>query len=176
MAFQSTVYSQQGFGVVGEIFDNGPVRAEPFIINSASAANNVFGRAFSITAEVVVSAGNPSGNKVFAGILINPKGSSSNGTTSSPLAATLTLPNYSIGEICNMGSIVVTLGAAANIGDLVIFDNTTGVLETIAPGADLPSGKSPAYAVVDRFTQGLSSPGGLAVIRVTTTPEIPVAA
>lgn len=167
MSFQSTVYLQQGFGIPGELFDDAPYKAEPFIINSTDADNNVFGRCFTITSEGNAEAG---GTGVFGGFLVNPKGSAAFGTAGDPLAASLTLPNYAQGELLTMGSIIVTLPGAAAIGDLVVFDNTSGELDTIAPGADLPVGNTFAQAKVDRFTV---SGAGNAVITVNPMWEIP---
>ena len=48
MTFQATVYDNIGFGVVGELFLDGPLRAQPGRLDSASAANNVIGRAFTV--------------------------------------------------------------------------------------------------------------------------------
>jgi hypothetical protein len=173
MPFQSSVSLKQGFGVVGELFDDGPRRAWSYILRSVSAANNVFGRAFTVKSEGVAECGNPSGTAVFAGILVNPKVNPLLGTSSGTLAPSLTLPNETQGELLTEGSIIVSLPAAAAIGDVVIFDNTTGALSTIAPGADLPANKSPAHAVVSRFTV---SGAGLAVIDVLAAPYIPVPA
>lgn len=164
-AFQSTVSLNQGFGVPGELFNDGPRRAQSFIINSALASYNVFGRGFSITAEGKAAAGN-SGTAQFAGILVNPKGSASRGDGTDPLNPTLTIQNQAQGECLTMGSIVVSLPATAAIGDLVVYDDTTGILSTITPSTPLPAGKSPAYARVDYFTV---SGAGLAVITLDPT-------
>lgn len=171
MGYQSAVFMQTGFGVPGELYDSGPVRAQPFTLVSASAAYNVFGRAFTVVSEGIAQAGNPDGDAVFAGILVAPKTQASYGSGSGTLAPTLTLANNAMAECLTMGSIVVSLPASCNIGDLVIFDNTTGALSTIAPDAALPSGKTFANAVVDRFTPTAS---GLAVIKVTDAPVAPV--
>lgn len=176
MPFQTTVALNQGFGVPGDLYNDGPIKAQSYILNTtagAGAANNVFGRGFSILSQGQANAGN-TGTQVFAGFLINPKGSASPGGSGGPLTPTLTLANYQQAEILVMGSIVVTLPATANIGDIVVMNNSTGVLQTIAPGANLPVGTSPTYAVVDYFT--VPSGGGLAVITVNDIPEIPVLA
>jgi hypothetical protein len=167
MAFQSTVNFNQAMGVVGEIFDDGPRRSQPYILNSADASYNVFGRAFSISSEGIAQAGNPGGTSVFAGILVNPKSSPLFGASGSPLSPSLALPNNNPGELLFEGAVVVSLPSSANIGDWVYYDNTTGILGTVAPSGSLPSGKSWAYAVVDRFTV---SGAGLAVIRLLDTP------
>lgn len=166
MAFQSTVSLAQGFGVPGDFYDDSPRRVQPYVLNSVSAANNIFGNAFSITAEGVASCGNTA-SFPFAGILIGSKDAVSLGTTGNALAPTLTVPNGTQVQCCTEGSVIVTLPAAAAIGDLVVFDNTTGALSTITPSTILPSGKSPAYASVDRF---VVSGAGLAVI--TLTPSL----
>jgi hypothetical protein len=163
MSFQSAVQLQQGFGVPGEMFTNGPYRAQSFIINSASAAYNIIGAtAFTLTSQGLAAAG---GTGVYVGILANPKVAPLQGTSSSVLTPTLTLPNYAQADIVSMGSLIVTLPAAAAIGDYVIFDNTTGALSTITPGTAVPSGKTLANAVVDYFTV---TGAGLAVITLSS--------
>lgn len=161
---QSTVAFLQGFGVPGEIYANQAVRAQSYQLQSALASYNVFGRAFTKVSQGVAQAGNPAGTAVFAGILANPKTSALIGDGSNPLNPALVLPNYAQADIMSEGSIIVTLGAAAAIGDVVIYDNTTGVLATIAPGVALPAGKSYAFANVDYYT---ISAAGLAVITLT---------
>jgi len=171
MGIQTVINRVQGFGIQGELYDNSPVRAQPFNILSADEAYNVFGRAFSVLSEGVAQAGNPTGTAVFAGILSNPKASKLSGVFGNPLAPSLTLANNEAAELVNLGCVVVSLPASAAIGDLVVYDNVTGELSTITPGSALPIGTSSAYAVVDRFsTTGAS----LAVIRLTATPQIPV--
>lgn len=161
MAFQSTVDLAQGFGVIGELFDDGPHRAQPFTLVSGDAANNVIGRAFTVTSEGVAAAG---GANPFAGILVNPKSYASFGSGSGTLAPTLTLANQTVGELLSEGSIIVTLGASADVGDLVYFTNATGVLTTTAPGAAAPALSTLIKgAYVDRFD--LTS--GLAVITLS---------
>jgi structural protein gp24 len=172
MPFQSTVAFNQGFGIAGELFDDSPYRAEPFTIVSDDATNNVFGRAFTVTAseQGIAQAG---GTGVFAGFLINPKGNTTSGTVSGgSLAPTLTIPNQTEAEILNFGCIIVSLPDAAEIGDLVMYDTTTGELSTISPGDTIPVGTAFANAVVDRFRLTSS---GLAVIRVSDVPVPPVA-
>lgn len=167
---QSQVYVNQGTGVYGELYDDSPVRARALILRSASSQNNVFGRAFTyVPAEDgVVQAG---GTDVFAGFLINPKAHASFGTViGGPLAPTLTLPNEVVADILNMGCIFVYLPAPAAIGDLVIYDTTTGELATVPPGDALPVGFGYAYAMVSQFNVLVA---GIAVIRVTTVPAIP---
>jgi hypothetical protein len=171
MGFQSAVSLLQGFGVPGEQFTDGPTRAETFTIVSASSSLNIIGAtACTVTSQGVCAAGNVGGARVFAGILVDPKDVALFGTGNQPLAPTLVVPNNSIVECASMGSFIVTLPAAANIGDSVIFDNTSGALSTIAPGIALPSGKTFANAVVDYYTVAAA---GLAVITMTPALVIP---
>lgn len=171
MPFQNAVSLQQGFGVPGEQFTDGPWRAEAFTINSASAAYNIIGAtACSVTSQGFCAAGNTTGVLPFAGILVNPKNVALFGAGGIPLNPTLTVPNYTAIQCATMGSFIVTLPAAAAIGDYVIFDNTTGALSTITPSTPLPSGKSFANALVDYYTV---SAGGLAVITMSPTLVIP---
>jgi hypothetical protein len=170
MPFQGSVALQQGFGVVGELFTDSPYRAQSFTLVSASAAYNVFGRCFTITSEGVAQAGS-GGTLGFAGFLVDPKDQALEGTVAGgSLAPSLVLPNQAQGELLTMGDIIVALPAAAAIGDLVVYDNTTGDLTTIAPGADLPVGKTFANAVVSYRTV---TAAGLAVITVSPALVIP---
>ena len=162
MSFQSSVQINQGGGVPGEQYSDSPWRAQSYVIDSASAAYNIIGATgCSITSQGVVAAGNSGGTAVYAGILVDPKDVALFGTGGIPLAPTLTVPNFTQVECATMGSFFVTLPASANIGDLVVYDQTTGALSTVAPNASLPSGKSWANAFVDYFTV---SGAGLGVI------------
>ena len=163
MSFQSTVSVIQGFGVPGELFTDAPYMAQPFTIVSGSAAYNIIGATCcTITSQGVCEAG-AGGDFGFAGFLVDPKDIALFGAGGIPLNPTLTVPNQTQVECLTMGVIIVTLPAAAAIGDWVIFDNTTGALSTVVPGTSLPSGKSWANAVVYLYTV---TGAGLAVIEV----------
>lgn len=169
--FQSTVNTYQGGGVPGEMYALGPHRAQSFEINSASAANNVIGTAMcTISSQGVCAVGNVGGTRQFAGLLVDPKNIALFGAGGIPLAPTLTVPNFTQVECATVGSYWVTLPTAAAIGDLVVYDNTTGAISTIAPGAALPAGKSFGYATVDYFTV---TAAGLGVITLSPTLTIP---
>ena len=167
MGFQSTVYINQGAGVPGEQYSDGPWIAQSYTINSASAAYNIIGATgCSITSQGFVAAGNSGGTAVYAGILVDPKNVALFGAGGIPLAPTLTVPNFTQVECATEGSYWVTLtgsggGGAANIGDWVVYDQTTGALSSVAPGTSLPSGKNWANATVTYFTVAAT---GLAVI------------
>jgi hypothetical protein len=163
MTFQSAVFLQQGFGVPGELFNDSPWRSQSYTLNSNSAAYNIVGATCcTVTSQGFAEAG---GTGIFAGFIVDPKVYALQGTVSGgTLAPTLTLPNYTQVELLTMGSIIVTLPGAANIGDVVIFNQTTGAISTQSPSTALPSGYSFANAVVDYFS--VTGPG-LAVITVT---------
>lgn len=163
MGFQSAVFIQQGGGVPGELFSDYPKRAQSFTLNSASAAYNIVGAtAYTISAEGVARAGS-GGTLGFAGFLFNPKVYALQGGTT-PLAPTMTLPNQTQAELITEGSLWVTLPGAAAIGDLVIYNNTTGAISTVTPATPIPGGSSFANAVVAYFT--VTAPG-LAVIAIS---------
>lgn len=174
MSFQSSVAANIAFGVVGEIYLDGPMRAQPAKLDSADAANNVVGRAFTIADDgtasfetgadpkpITVAAG---GTGVFAGILANPKnyvlaGTSAGGT----LAPSMTLPDQTIVELIQeCAGLIVALPAAAAVGDWVYWTNATGILTTTAPGAAAPAASTRLPGGrVERFE---SAAAGLGVI------------
>lgn len=119
-------------GVIGELAFDGPMRAQPGIINSDGVTNpNRIGRVFTLVAGV----GNDGqmiigGTGKFAGILANPKVYALRGTTAlSSVGPSLDLAQYSKGEfVYDTTGIWVPLAAAANVGDLCDFNTTTGVI------------------------------------------------
>lgn len=185
MAFQSSVVAQIGFGVVGELAVEGPLVAQPARIVSGDAANNVVGRAFTVTSGATGSwdgtsadAGDPAamvaaagGTNPFAGILANPKVYPGVGTVAGgTLAPTLVLPNYTMAELIQEHpGVIVALPAAADVGDAVYYTNATGILTTTAPGAAAPASSTGPIGRVERYD---STGSGLAVISVFT-PRIP---
>lgn len=175
MAFQAPpIGNTIGFGVVGELYLEGPLRAQPAVLNSGTPANNVIGRAFTIIDDATASfdtAADPQplevgagGTTVFAGILANPKTQVSLGTAADgTLASTLTLPNGRIVELVQeTAGLIVTLPAAFAIGDWIWFNQATGVLVSTAPNASAPASSTRVpNGVVVRFE---SAAAGLAVI------------
>lgn len=140
--FQSTVNIFNALGIVGDIAFDGPNRATAANLQS-SGMPNIIGYAYTYT-----SGGNPDpsgaagnapvatvgGTGAFAGILCNPKEYPLRGTTAGgPLAASLVLPDYSIGDLLFMGEIFVNLPGSANVDDIVTYDPLTGALNSITP-------------------------------------------
>jgi hypothetical protein len=166
MSFQTTINVNYAFGVIGELINDGPTRASSRIMNS-SGTPNVIGYAYTrsnSTDICTVGGAITNGSTVFGGILANPKEYSSIGTTAGTLVPTLVLPDNSQGDFVEMGTMVVTLTTAANIGDLVTYNLTTGALGAVAPGSSAPGGSALVpNAVVRSFT---AAPG-LVAIRLT---------
>jgi hypothetical protein len=160
MAFQTTVRADMAFGVPGELFTDGPVRAAPWTL--VSSKPNVIGHAYTLAGDGVAQVG---GTGQFVGILVHPKHYASYGAAAGMLTPTMELPNQSIGELLTMGEIVVSLPAAADVGYVVIYDTTTGALSTIEEDSEVPSGSVEVpNALVSRY---LSTGAGLAVITLT---------
>ena len=133
-------------GIPGNISHDGPTRAASAIIDSATEANNVFGRAFTYKAGTDdVQAG---GTGAFAGILINPKAYAIDVEYAR---------NATVSEFLSMGEVYVQLANDGNIGDPVSFAPATGIISageagTVIPGAHItrhePSAETPRLAVI----------------------------
>lgn len=171
--FQTTVNITTALGVPGALFDSGPVRSEPWELNSADAAYNIVGStAYTVTSEGVVRAG---GTGVFAGILANPKVYSTNGTTAGALLPTLTLPNFTEAELVSMGALIVQLPGPAAIGDLITYDTTSGQLNSITPQTQFTASIAPGGAsTADVLTVTAVAKGVLAIGSVISGVGIPV--
>lgn len=164
MALQSSVNIYNALGVIGDLAFDGPIRSVPYNLNSDTAYPNVVGRAFTVLAGAnpePTTAASPNagearagGTGVFAGILVNPKAYVTAGTGGNALAPTLTLPDNSIGELLIMGEIFVAFAAAANVGDLVYYDNTTGVLGTVPPTSQFTGVVATNELTVSGFVAG----------------------
>lgn len=163
--FQSTVNVNLGFGIPGELIVDGPQRVDSLTLDDVGG---YIGTAFtkSNTTNIASQGGAiVAGTSVFAGILVNPKAYASFGGANAPLDPTLFLGPNTQGEFLTMGTIVVTLDGAANIGDLVQYDEATGVLSAIEPGTSPASGFALVpNAVVWNYPQSAT---GLAAIRIT---------
>lgn len=171
MTFQNTVRIDQTTGIIGEIILGGPTRAQPQILSSTSAANNVIGRAFRHVAnsdmDVTADAAG-----VFAGILVNPKIYSTSGPASGTLDPTLALPNETQVDVLYLGAIIVDLSQDSpvtprrNIGDNIWFENATGILVGVEPATTTVQD----YTRVPNATirrNNVDADPGLAIIELT---------
>lgn len=175
MTFQSTVFNNIGFGVIGEYYLDGPVRAQPAILNTATEANNVYGRAFTTVDGATAGYGAATdplplqaaagGTGVFAGILTSPKTGVIYGSAGNNLGPSLTLPNATIVELTQeCAGVIIAVPAACAVGDWVWYNTTTGVLQTTAPGAGAPGGT--ARVPNGRITHFKTDAAGLAVMEL----------
>lgn len=174
--FQTSVSNNIGFGVVGELFLDGPLRAQPVKLNTTDPTMNVFGRAFTVAVDasasfettadpkpLEVTAG---GTGVFAGILFNPKEYALFGTLAGgSLGASLVLPNNTIASLVQeTAGVIITLPAAFAIGDWLWFATATGTIQSTAPNASAPAGT--VRVPNGRVTRYGSAAAGLAVIEL----------
>jgi hypothetical protein len=151
MAFQTVINYDFGFGIPGEIVRDGPLRSHPGLLSTSSAANNVFGRAFTqAAAGGAVAAG---GTGVFFGILANPKQHASFGGTGGPLSPSFALPNNVVADFVTFGIIVAQLTTAATIGEQVQMSNTDGSLSIPATPGTPDSGHTMIPAWVEDYPQ-----------------------
>lgn len=160
MAFPSTVISDLVSGIPGEISFDVPYTGIAATINSASAANNVFGRACTYVDEAVETIG-AGGTGKFAGILVNPKAHAVTfiGDTAD------TVPNGTPVEVMHEGEcyVLLSVGTAVTIGDPVYFVNATGVIGVGTAGA----GETQiAGAQVFRHNPSAANAPSLATIRI----------
>lgn len=133
MGFQTTVRYDYAFGIPGEMKYDGPKRVNTGFLNSASAAYNIVGQTY-FTQPAAGGAYVAGGTGLPGGLLCNPKVYASFGTSAGgPLAPTMTLANNVEAEFAIMGYYVANMPAACNIGDLVIYDTTTGAIASIPP-------------------------------------------
>jgi hypothetical protein len=145
-------------------------------ISEADSWKHIFGYACSYSSspapgQNIVNVGN-TGSQVYAGIIANPAAV----TLFGGLSPTLVIPDYTVVDVVQEGFMVVYLNNAANIGDVVIFNNTTGALYSQAPGTALPSGYSNANATVAEFSLGEAGYGVIwinpSAAQLTTSLEI----
>lgn len=158
MAFQSTVNQLLAFAVVGELLRDGPTRASSLIVNSSGAANTI-GYAFtkSNSTNIASVGGTIASGTVWAGILANPKVYASNGTTAGTLTPTLNIPDNAQASFVYEGLIAVVSTNGGNIGDLLVYDTTTGAISTVAAGSgSAGTGKA--------FVPGPSNSGNVATV------------
>ena len=170
MAFQSNVFLKSGLSVPGELYADDPKRSQSYILQSSDPAFNIVGAtAYTVSFEGIAAAGDPTAGAgpVFAGFLVLPKSYALFGAVGGqPLDPTLVLPNETQADLLSMGSIVVTLPAPAQIGDVVFYSQVDGSLITQPQGLGVPPGYNYANAFVSYYE--VAAPG-LAVITVNPT-------
>lgn len=145
MVGQQSVAIEMAAGFPGQFYLSGPQRTQPGEIVSAGTSNpNYVGYAYSYSADGKCNVG---GTGDFYGILVNPQNYPLYGNASGPLEPALNLPQYSPGEFCyDSTGIFVQLAAAANVGDPVYYNTTTGAIVTAA--GSWPSSGAQRVAIV----------------------------
>lgn len=165
MAFPNTVRAGIAAGFVGDLAFDGSLKAEPAVLDSEDAANNVIGRAFTFSGtEGAVRAG---GSASFVGILANKAEYTTAGTTAGgALGPTTTLRNGEVGDFVRQcAGIFVSLDDAFAPGYYVIYSASTGALRAIPQGNIVPNGwLLVPGASVTRYGSGS---GGLAIISLS---------
>lgn len=165
MAIRNSITAMRT-AIVGTLAFDGPTRAVPLILDSASEANNVFGRAFTYKTEDTAQAG---GAGVFAGIMTNPHAYAIDQVTAK---------NGTAGEFLHMGEVFVKLvpavvsgetPVAPAIGSKVYFVAATGELTVDPTDQDtVPVSHTEIKgAVVSRHTPVAETGGHLAVVSLT---------
>lgn len=155
MALQKEVRTTQAFGVPGEFYDTTPRRVTSYALEGKA----IIARACTLGgSEGRIKMG---GEGTFAGILMSPKQHVRPGTE---FVATLELPAETQVEAASGGRVIVTLASAAEPGNAVVYDTTTGELSAVADPANPGAGKKTiSGAQVALFTV---ESGGMAVIEM----------
>lgn len=129
MAFQTTVNREQAMGVVGELFDTSIRRVTPY----ALAADSVIGGAAWLTAngKATGTYDASTANKLL-GIFVNPKEYTNfGGNVAEP---TLVMKASTIGQVADMGHVIIKASVAVAVGDDVYVVKTTGAFTNVADG------------------------------------------
>lgn len=147
--FQTAVNLTLPNGVPGEIAYGVPFNGLALIPTSATVGNK-FGYAYTRTAasdtDCIVG-----GTGEFAGIAALSKsvigGAIEDGDS-------FVIPINTQANFINVGAIRVDLAAAANIGNFVQFDNTTGAIEAIEETAEFTAAQATTVLTVSAITKG----------------------
>lgn len=171
--FQGTVNITYGFGVPGDLIQDGPQRAEPLQLDTnGGTVGNFFTK--SNSTNVATQGGTiAAGTVVPAGFLVNSKEYASTGPSGgAPIDPTLVLKGFSTGDFLTMGTIVVQSTSACNIGDWAQYNTTTGAISFVAPGAAasggnalILNGTAASGAVCYRYP--ITGGSGLTAVRVS---------
>ncbi len=130
-AYRNIVPFQVGEFTRGLAIDS----TQSLIISSPTGVVNQIGYAYTYNSDGTVRCG---GTGVFAGILAFPKTLASKGTGGDPLAPTFNVNNGVTAAIATMGAIGVLVQQSASIGDWVVYNTTTGQLNSLAHATTTP--------------------------------------
>lgn len=155
MPFQTTINKEQALGQPGDFYDATVRRVTAYKLETIDSSRESVGRVFTFDVSGKPQFG---GTGRFAGILIHPRSLARLG-----LEPTLNLPQGTNAELADIGRVIVTTTAAANIGDSVLYNTNTG--EIMGSGA---SATGPNTAVIPgaNFILFTAEADGLAVIQL----------
>ena len=174
MAFQSSITSNIAAGVAGELYNGGngaPIRVMPYALNSNGTPNIIGATWYTLLSAPVLAGGSTysgescayaqaGGIGVTAGLLVDPKVHVTYGTTlGGPLAPSMTLPDQTIAGLATLGFFWATLPAAANAGDPLIYDTTTGAIGSVSAGANFTAAISGNTMTVSALGAGALAVG-----------------
>lgn len=164
-AFQSTVNVDLNLGVAGDIIIDEPSRITLVTLATAGALGQFFTLANN-TGLASLGGTITNGSIVFGGIAVNSKIEPLFGSSAaSPLNANLNVNANSQVALLSFGSCIISNPNAWEIGDLLQYNTTTGVISSYAPGGS-PSGGNAAIpnGVMARFG---GAAGSLGIARLT---------
>lgn len=152
-------------GIPGTRSHEGPLRAIAGVLNSATEANNVFGRMFTYR-DLPSETMQAGGTGPIAGIMISPL------TYNIGRQGDAFLANGNTAEFLSEGEVCVQIDAAANIGAPIYFVQATGLI-SVTGGAgktQIPGG------YVSRHMPSVEAGGRIAHVYIdVTAPPVPAA-
>ncbi len=143
--------------VVGQVISGASVTSGTTVLavltGTGGAGTYLVDRSSTATSTTLTGTGT---GVVFGGVLAMPKDIASIGTTAGgPLAPTLAVPDLRQVDLLQEGIIVVSSTGAANIGDQVQWNCSTGAISCVAPGASASANNVLiSGASVDRYPTG----------------------
>ena len=182
MSFQGQlqVNTFQPTAFPGSKFSTAPMTAYSYLLWSINLAGDAVDNVIGSTGYTnvknqngTVQAGNPNyltQPDPFAGILVNKDDHISFGTAFNPLAPTMKLPNGTTATLATQGDVAVTISNfPANIGDLIVMNNTTGALSSIPRFTAPTANQTPCNAEIKYFNNPTGSGPTECIININNT-------
>ena len=161
LEFQTAVYTDLPVGIPGDIpFISGAHDDTTQLVNSSLATPNVIGYAYTYNTDGTVRCG---GSGAFAGIAINPRSYTNFGASSDPLAPNFAVPDGTALHLRRLGPVNVLFGAAATIGNQVLFNKTTGEISSQGAIASFVASQTTTVLTVASITAGFTGKIGVGV-------------
>lgn len=184
--FQSTVRTIQGFGVVGDIYSNSPLRV---VTGTLAGAADVGRMLFTVAGvadpggtgqnsllQVAQLAGAVDTSRLF-GVLVNSKEYVLNGDGTSPLNPSLTVHAGVVVDAVQEGEVVISLPAGPYVpGWSVLIKSADGTFDAVAPGTTpIPAGYQNGYGIITRLIPNANPGPQLAVVHFNLPPYAVIA-